>query len=83
MDKNSGANAKILNEKMQSPLHLASEMNRIAALEIMAKFRKLLDPNLPGGILKYLLWTYTCKSKYIFVMIFIQNMVEQHFISQP
>ncbi len=51
MDKNSGANAKILNEKMQSPLHLASEMNRIAALEIMAKFRKLLDPNLPGGIL--------------------------------
>ncbi len=51
MDENSGANAKILNEKMQSPLHLASEMNRIAALEIMAKFRKLLDPNLPGGIL--------------------------------
>lgn len=45
----SGADTKKLNANQQSCLHLAAEMNKIAALEVMAKFRTILDPNLPGG----------------------------------
>ncbi|XP_035709414.1 transient receptor potential cation channel subfamily A member 1 isoform X2 [Folsomia candida] len=43
-----GADTKKLNANQQSCLHLAAEMNKIAALEVMAKFRTILDPNLPG-----------------------------------
>lgn len=33
---------------MQSPLHLAAELNKVGALKVFAKYRHSLDPNLGG-----------------------------------
>jgi hypothetical protein len=34
---------------MQTPLHMAAELNKTNALKVIAKFRNVLDPNIPGG----------------------------------
>lgn len=44
----SGADSNQLNDRMQSPLHLAAEMNKVTALKVFAKFRHVLNPNVGG-----------------------------------
>lgn len=44
----SGADATQLNDRMQSPLHIAAELNKVEALKVFAKYRHSLDPNLGG-----------------------------------
>lgn len=39
----SGANTSILNEKNQAPIHLMTEMNKVAALEVLSKYRSKID----------------------------------------
>lgn len=39
----SGVSANILNEKKQSPIHLATEMNKVTALKVMGSYRNIID----------------------------------------
>lgn len=36
-------NTGILNEKKLAPVHLATELNRVNALKIMGRYRKIID----------------------------------------
>lgn len=36
-------NTGILNEKKQAPVHLATQLNKVAALKIMGNYRKIID----------------------------------------
>lgn len=40
---NSGVSANILNDKKQSPIHLATELNKVKALKVMGNYRNLID----------------------------------------
>lgn len=35
--------ANVLNEKKQSPIHLATELNKVTALKVMGNYRNLID----------------------------------------
>lgn len=39
----SSVNTGILNEKKLAPVHLATELNRVNALKIMGRYRKIID----------------------------------------
>lgn len=36
-------NTGILNEKKQSPVHLATELNKVKALKVMGNYREIID----------------------------------------
>lgn len=36
-------NTTILNEKKQAPVHLATELNKVSALQVMGKHRNAID----------------------------------------
>ena len=38
-----GVSANILNEKKQSPIHLATELNKVTALKVMGNYRNIID----------------------------------------
>ncbi|KAL0280245.1 UNVERIFIED_CONTAM: hypothetical protein PYX00_001595 [Menopon gallinae] len=38
-----GVDTSILNEKNQAPIHLMTEMNKVAALEVLSKYRSKID----------------------------------------
>lgn len=39
----SGVSANVLNEKKQSPIHMATELNRVTALKVMGNYRNIID----------------------------------------
>lgn len=39
----SGVNTGILNDKKQSPVHLATELNKVKALKVMGNYREIID----------------------------------------
>lgn len=39
----SGVSANVLNEKKQSPIHLATELNKVSALKVMGNYRNIID----------------------------------------
>lgn len=39
----SGVSANVLNEKKQSPIHMATELNKVAALKVMGNYRDIID----------------------------------------
>lgn len=45
---NCGANSKVVNADHYTPLHLAAQLNRVVALEAMAKFPGKLDACIRG-----------------------------------
>lgn len=40
---NRSVSANILNEKKQSPIHLATELNKVKALKMMGNYRSIID----------------------------------------
>lgn len=40
---NSGVSANMLNDKKQSPIHLATILNRVSALKVMGNYRDIID----------------------------------------
>lgn len=40
---NRSVSANILNEKKQSPIHLATELNKVKALKVMGNYRSIID----------------------------------------
>lgn len=38
-----GVSANILNDKKQSPIHLATELNKVTALKVMGNYRNIID----------------------------------------
>lgn len=45
----SGADPSVLNDKKQAALHLAVELNRVAVLQVMCKFKDRIDPGQGGN----------------------------------
>lgn len=40
---NRSVNTNILNDKKQAPVHLATQLNKVAALKIMGNYRHIID----------------------------------------